>query len=97
MTPVIFRPAAAADIEDAYVWYERRRQGLGDEFLLAVQSAQLVLSERPEAFPALHRQTRRALLKRFPYSLYYRIYAERIVIVACMHARRDPKRWQRRR
>ena len=33
---VILRPAAAADIEDAISWYERRRRELGSEFLEAV-------------------------------------------------------------
>jgi plasmid stabilization system protein ParE len=37
-----------------------------------------------------------ALLRRFPYGIYYRIYPDSIVIVACMHGRRDPKRWQSR-
>ena len=36
---VILRPAAAADIEEAFLWYERQRAGLGDEFLVAIQSA----------------------------------------------------------
>jgi hypothetical protein len=33
---VIARPAAAADVEDAYRWYESQRAGLGDEFLEAL-------------------------------------------------------------
>jgi hypothetical protein len=30
---VVVRPAAAADIEDAYQWYELQQPGLGEEFL----------------------------------------------------------------
>jgi hypothetical protein len=30
---LIFRPAAAADVEEAYDWYESQRTGLGEEFL----------------------------------------------------------------
>jgi plasmid stabilization system protein ParE len=37
MKPVIFRPAAAADVDDAYAWYERQGRGLGDRFLAAVR------------------------------------------------------------
>jgi len=37
--PIIVRPAAAADIEDAFLWYERQHPGLGVEFLDAVQAA----------------------------------------------------------
>lgn len=33
VTTAIIRPAAAAEIDDAYLWYESRRSGLGEEFL----------------------------------------------------------------
>jgi plasmid stabilization system protein ParE len=94
---VIVRPAAAADIDDAYRWYEARRPGLGEEFLVALNATRDHVIEQPEAYPVLHRATRRALLpRRFPYALFYRVYGDNIVIVACMHAKRDPRRWQRR-
>ena len=38
MTKLLLRPAAAADIEEAYRWYERQRVGLGEEFLTAVDA-----------------------------------------------------------
>jgi plasmid stabilization system protein ParE len=44
---VVVRPAAAADIEDAYEWYESRHAGLGDEFLAALQAVQDRLVEHP--------------------------------------------------
>lgn len=97
MKPPIFRPAAAADVEDAYRWYEAQRTGLGEEFLAAVGVVIETLAANPERFPVVHRQTRRALFRRFPYGLYYRIVDDQIVVVACMHARRDPRRWQSRR
>lgn len=97
MKRVVVRRAAAADIEDAYEWYEPQRPGLGEEFLAALQSTQSRVLEQPEAYPVLHRGTRRALVpQRFPYGLFYRVYGETIVVVACMHAKRDPRRWQRR-
>lgn len=96
MKPVIFRPAAAADVEAAFGWYEEKRAGLGHEFLDVVAAAEVAVSERPESFPVIHRDTRRALLPRFPYALFYRLYDERIIVVACMHARRHPGRWMSR-
>ena len=97
MTQVIVRPAAAADIERAYQWYESQRRGLGEEFLAALRLTRDRVLEYPEAFPVLHRDTRRALIpQRFPYGLFYRIYGDTVVVVACMHAKQDPLRWQRR-
>jgi len=94
---VVVRPAAAADIEDAYEWYESQQPGLGDEFLAALRTTRDRVLEHPEAYPVLHRNTRRALIpQRFPYALFYRLYDDTIVIVACMHAKRDPRRWQHR-
>ncbi len=96
MKPPIFRPAAAADVEEAYRWYESQQAGLGEEFLEATGLVIESVMANPELFPIIHRQTRRVLLRRFPYGLYYRIVDDQIVIVACMHGRRDPRRWQSR-
>ncbi len=96
MTP-LFRPAAAADVEDAFVWYEKQRVGLGEEFLAAVSTALERILANPEQYPVVHRATRRALLTRFPYGLYYRVIEGQVVVIACIHAKRDPRRWQSRR
>ena len=94
---VILRPAAAADIEEAFLWYEDRESGLGHEFLEAVQSVLTNVGAQPRAYPVIHRNTRRALLRRFPYGLFYRTYDEEtVVVVSCMHARRNPKDWRSR-
>jgi hypothetical protein len=68
VTQVVVRPAAAPDIEDAYQWNEAQRPGLGDEFLAALKLTRDRVLQHPEAFPVLHRDTRRALIpQRFPY------------------------------
>jgi plasmid stabilization system protein ParE len=94
--PPIFRPAAAADVEEAYRWYEAQQVGLGDEFLAAVSTVIESLAAQPERFPIVYRQTRRVNLRRFPYGLFYRIIDDQIIVVACMHGRRNPRRWQSR-
>ena len=97
MKRVVVRPAAAADIEDAYQWYESQQPGLGEDFLVALNAIRDRIVEHPEAFPIPHRNTRRALIpRRFPYGILYRIHEDMIIVVACIHAKRDPRRWQRR-
>jgi len=44
----------------------------------------------------VHSEVRRAALRRFPYVIIYTVDDTEIVIVACIHARRDPKRWKGR-
>ena len=96
MIRFLVRPAAAADIDEAYLWYEGQRPGLGNEFLIAAQAVNEAIAQHPYLYPVVHRNTRRALFRRFPYALYYRIYDEVVVVVACMHGRRSSKRWQSR-
>lgn len=66
MTFPIFRPAAAADVEDAFLWYESQRPGLGEEYLDEIALVLRAIAEHPERFPILHRDTHRALLHRYP-------------------------------
>ncbi len=96
MTRAGFRRAASADVDAAYEWYEEQRPGLGDEFVAAIDAAVASILAFPEAYPVVHRGARRVLLERFPYSLYYRLVGQRVIIVACMHAARDPKAWRSR-
>jgi plasmid stabilization system protein ParE len=92
---VLVRPAAAADIEDAFQWYEHQRKGLGDEFLAALRATMDLILVHPEAFPVLHRGARRALVqRRFPYGLYFRIDGDIVILVACLDAKRHPRRWR---
>jgi plasmid stabilization system protein ParE len=90
---LLLRPAAAADVEEAYRWYEAQRQGLGEEFLLALGGVLRSIRENPDRYPIIYRQTRHALLGRFPYLVYYRLVDQGVMVVACMHASRDPRRW----
>ena len=96
MKALLVRLAAAADIEQAHAWYERQRGGLGDELLAEVGTVLAAIRERPDAFAIAYRNTRRALLHRFPYGLFYREMGDTIVVVACFHGRSNPVKWRRR-
>jgi toxin ParE1/3/4 len=94
--PVAIRPEAEADLTEAYGWYQGCRDGLGDEFLLSVEAALDSIQRFPQSYPAVHKQVRRALLRRFPYGVFYLVEEEAIVVLAVFHASRNPKRWQER-
>ena len=93
---LVIRPAAEADMAGAYRWYEKQRPGLGEEFLLAAEAIFAQLERNPRAFPPIHKQIHRALLRRFPYGVFFLIDGEKIAILAVMHVRRDPRAWKRR-
>jgi plasmid stabilization system protein ParE len=92
----LLRPAAAADVEEAYRWYETRRDGLGDEFLEVVQSGLQSIALLPQASPVVHRGLRRYWLPRLPYAVFYRLTEGHVVVVACFHATRSPREWRSR-
>ncbi len=93
---LVVRRAAEAYIAAAAQWYEARASGLGAEFLRRVDVVLAEVQRMPERFPVVHAQCRRALLRRFPYGIYFVSTAELISVVACIHARRDPRRWEER-
>lgn len=71
MQPLIVRPAAEAEIEEAYRWYEGQRPSLGDEFARAVDACLASIRRQPEFYPEQYKRARRALLRRFPYAIFY--------------------------
>jgi plasmid stabilization system protein ParE len=95
--PIVTRPRAAREFETAHRWYESQRQGLGDEFLDAAHELVSVIAEHSERFPIVHRDVRRAVLRRFPYSIFYRIKKGHLIVVACFHSKRNPAAWINRR
>jgi toxin ParE1/3/4 len=68
---ILVRPEAEADISEAFRWYEDRSQELGFEFRRVLDVCVLSVQRNPFAFPAVHGEVRRALLRRFPYGIFY--------------------------
>ena len=94
---LVLTDAAERDIDAAAIWYENESTGVGKQFLDAVGAALSRVEEDPHNFPVVHRDKRRALLKRFPYALYFRLDSPKVVVVGCFHGRRSPKAWKSRR
>ena len=93
---LIIRPEAEAEMIDAFDWYEERVSGLGSEFLLAVDAAFRDMLHNPCQYPFVHKKIRRVLLRRFPYEVFFVTEANRVVVIAVFHAKRNPRRWQER-
>ncbi|WP_367079223.1 type II toxin-antitoxin system RelE/ParE family toxin [Luteitalea sp.] len=93
---VVFRPQAAAEAVEVQEWYETRSSGLGDQFGEALEELVERIANLPAAFPRVHGATQRAVLRRFPYAVYFRV-ASGSVVVLSIHGRQHPSRWQRRR
>ena len=93
---VAFRPQADAEVREARRWYEERRSGLGTKFAAAVEEAVAQITENPLAFPCVRGETRRAILHRFPYGLYFRVLRDEVIVLGVVHGRRHSRRWKSR-
>lgn len=91
---VRLRPEAEQDISDTAVWYEEQLPGLGRQFLDEVLVAFSSIAQTPRMHPIIHRKTRRALISRFPFGVYYRVDNTAIVVLAVIHGSRDPRHWK---
>lgn len=94
---ILVRPEAECDLASSYAFYQECRRGLGDDFLSSVEESFERISKNPFLYPDIHRGIRRALLRRFPYGVFYLVMDGRISVLAVLHAARNPDEWQTRR
>ena len=85
-----FVPQAESEIEAASLWYEKQSPDLGIRFPLAIDAALRRASENPLSFPKVLRRTRKAVIRRFPYVVFYVVERERILVTGAFHGRRHP-------
>ena len=88
---VIIRPEAEEDLASAFHWYEDRRRGLGYDFLLQVEAGLKFIERTPAIYAVGHKETRSHFIKRFPYKIIYLFEDERIIVLAVLHGRRNPR------
>lgn len=92
-----FRPDARIEFDDAADWYEEQRIGLRARFVLAVDETLVRLLKAPCAFPVVEGTVvRKAVINRFPYSIYYSVEGETILIYSVFHLSRNPMIWRGR-
>ena len=77
--PVVFRPEARAEYDDAVDWYERQRPGLGGDFLDEVQRVLDRIAANPSIHAVVLQDVRKAVVRRFPYCIYYREQAGQLL------------------
>jgi plasmid stabilization system protein ParE len=94
--PVVWTPEANKDLLEARAWYDNIRPKLGERFAHAVEGTIEAIAEHPLQFRVVYRNLRRAGVRRFPYGIFFEFQEHRIVVIACFHGRRNPRRWQSR-
>jgi len=92
MYAYILLPKAYQELLDAWEWYERIKEGLGDRFRSEIQVSIDYILKNPYYFELKSREYREASTKIFPYLIVYKIEEEnnRILIVSVFHSSRNP-------
>jgi toxin ParE1/3/4 len=93
--PYSIHAEATLDLRLSARWYEERQRGLGAELVLSVDEAIAKIVESPQRWPTFA-GVRRYILRRFPFSVIYRVVDERIHVIAVAHHSRRPSFWGQR-
>ena len=93
---VIYTPEADDDVASAYDWYETCEPGLGEDFLRCVEACILTVQRHPHLYPIAVDEFRRALVRRFPFEIFYEAAENRITVYAVFHSSQDPQKWRER-
>ncbi len=92
----IFPPEAHDEMIQSARFYEGRSEGLGSDFLTAVEETTRRIEQSPEASAIDRANIRKRLVSGFPFTILYEIQPDRIFIAAVMHQHRRPRYWQTR-
>jgi plasmid stabilization system protein ParE len=93
---IAFRQAARAELQRAVAWYEEQRCGLGNAFALEIGQILERVADSPLHYPVVSGDVLRAVARRFPFAIYFRLRGNELIVLAVFHGRRDPTVWQQR-
>jgi toxin ParE1/3/4 len=85
-----------ADIESAIRWYQREDINLAVRFRADTQATLRRIAQNQRAFPIVRDTIRRAVLKKFPYSVYFEIRGDAVFVRSVVHQHRMGTHWLNR-
>jgi plasmid stabilization system protein ParE len=94
--PVVLRPEASRDAQDARDHLEAQQAGLGQRFLQRLNDTLGRIGGMPELYGVVWGNVRAARVRRFTYVVYYRVHDDRVEVLAVMHGSRDASAWRSR-
>lgn len=88
---------AERDVEEGYLWYESKREGLGEAFLLSLDHAGKAIISHPTTYRIRYKKKVRSfVIDRFPYLILYVINRSNIDVISIFNTNQHPKRWKQR-
>jgi len=95
-SPIGFHPEAIEEARGAARWYRERNAAAAEAFLAELERALIRIVEAPERWPVVAAERRRFVLRRFPFSIVYRVKSGHVEVLAVAHGRRRPGYWRDR-
>jgi hypothetical protein len=86
-----FLSPANKELDEAIDYYNHQLPGLGFRFFQEVSASVNRILLMPEAWTKIGKTTRRCLLKGFPYSIYFVVEENEIIITALANSHRNPE------
>jgi plasmid stabilization system protein ParE len=81
---------AEKDVDEAVIWYEEQQTNLGIRFYFELLKTLEALKTNPQYYSFLHEEYRQVILIHFPYKIVFKIYADKVVVLAVFHTSRNP-------
>jgi plasmid stabilization system protein ParE len=85
------RKKALADVSRIRTWYKQIDPILEDRFVRALNDGLDRIEAHPFVYQVVYRNTRRVILDKFPYSVFYLIQDVNIIVIAVIHHKRNPE------
>ena len=91
---ISFLDIATQELDDAFEYYEYQQQNLGSRFIFEAQNTIERIKHYPKAWHSFSHNTRRCLVKNFPYGIIYQEKANNLIlIIAVTNLHRQPNYW----
>ena len=88
---LIVTAEAELDLAEGFCWYQEQAL-LGAAFIFAVGKQFEHIASFPFACPVIAHDVRRAVVKRYPYNIYYSVNSQFVDVLAVWHGSRDQER-----
>lgn len=94
---VVVASVAQQELLQAVDFYKAQASGLAADLLEEIDAALEQIGEMPQSGASHSHGTRRIVLRRFPFSVVYRVKSDLAEVIAFAHQRREPGYWSRSR
>lgn len=93
MQVVKFIALAQNELDDLFESLEYQNENQGYDFIAEVKNTLHLIKSYPDVWAKSSEQTRRCLLKGFPYAIIYQKVDDGILVISIMNLRKKPTHW----